>query len=269
MPKNSSLQINNEDDQPKQAESKKKKSPSMKDYLNMLKYYYLPVATLAIFLFIAAFAVYPSIADLSATMSHLGELRTSSKEKDDEIGKLQVLEADATQTNQYLNAINKIAPIRETNVVDFQKDIRGVANTNRLDVEDARGGEEIISDDNSIYQFQLVEVPMNFTLVGSFEDMKQFLSDIYNLSNDFIVIEDMQFSRTNQNNDKWSMDITLVKYQFIEKEEAKNDSPTSSNVVVVVEEQKTPTAVSEVPIDARPNQKVLDFLDNKYLSKEN
>jgi|GEM_PF-6983226 len=237
---------------------KSKKKLSSKEmfqyYLYSLRFYYVPVFIVAIFLFIGIFAVYPSTLSLLESMSTITDLQDDVDAKEQRIEKLEQLQDKSTQTHQYLQYINKIAPIEKTNVTNFQTAIKQVAKENNLVVEDAIGGEEIISDEGGSSPFQLVEVPMNFTLVGSFGDLKRFLTNIY-LGENFIIIQRMDLAKSQQEASVWTMQITLVKYQFVEPNEAQTE-------VQIVAPASTEEVYSE---DQVPNQDVLNFLDEKYI----
>lgn len=232
----------------KQTNTKKKKEKRTSDYyVHILKFYYLPVFIVMIFLLVAVFAVLPSLKSLLSNYSELNNLKNEVKDKDAKIEQLKALKNRSTQTEAYLASINKIAPVQKTNVTEFQNSIKNTAKSNRLSIQSARGGEEIVSDQQNTGSFQLVEIPMYFVFSGNFLDLKNFLNDLYQ-GEDFIIIEKMDLSKADKSTE-WKMDLTLVKYQFIQK-----DSDTS----IVLN-------VNDLSTDLVPSEQVLQFLQEKYI----
>jgi Tfp pilus assembly protein PilO len=226
---------------------------SFRDYLSALRFYYVPVFIIAAFLALAVFAVYPSMVDLINNYGKYNELKADVEAQDARIVKLKELENESASTEEYLTYIDKIAPIEKTNVADFQSTIKEVASNNRLTIKNSRGGEEIISDDTSTSSLQLIEVPINYTIVGPFANLKNFLSDIYK-KDDFIIIQNMDFSRESESTNAWNMQITLVKYQF-NVSDTQTETPDTNLVDVRLE-------------NFVPNEQVLEFLNEKYINPQ-
>ncbi len=231
-----------------------KKKSTMEDYVNTVKYYYLPILILAIFFLILFIGVLPSLSTLFNNLGELDSIQNTVEQRDQKIKDLKVLEANSSQNQTYLDQIKRIAPVEKTNVVAFQTAIRNIAKSNRLTVEDSTAGEARVSNstDTEKKGLELIEVPTEFNLTGKFEDIKNFLSAIYEQS-DFIVIHEMEFTK-DVDTDNWRIQVILVKYQFAE--------PTGDSAQFVFSQY---SSISE---KITPNKKVLDFLDFKYLEDE-
>ena len=144
---------------------------------------------------VGIFAVYPSVTTLFDNFSKVDELKLNSEKKQERISKLEALREGSGKTQEYLSYINRIAPIEKTRVTDFQGSISKISQQNNLEIKSARGGEEIIQEENSTdTSTLLVEVPMHFSITGPFQNLKNFLSDIYK-GDDFIIIEEMELSK--------------------------------------------------------------------------
>jgi len=235
-------------------------------YIFMFRFYFFPIFILAVFLLVGIFAVYPSVTTLFDNFSKVDELKLNSEKKQERISKLEALREGSGKTQEYLSYINRIAPIEKTRVTDFQGSISKISQQNNLEIKSARGGEEIIQEENSTdTSTLLVEVPMHFSITGPFQNLKNFLSDIYK-GDDFIIIEEMELSKEDSSSD-WTMQITLVKYQFISQEKIPDESgvdPGSSGDQLP--EEANPEEVNLE--DFIPNQDVLKFLDEKYINAE-
>lgn len=223
-----------------------------KDYWEDIKFYYLPIIIVVIFFLILILGVYPALSLLLNNIEELGTIRDEVDKKDEKIIVLKDLQSKSGVTNKYLDSINKIAPVDQTNVADFQTSIKNVATQNKLTLIDATSGEEIIANEESNMNFlQLIEVPTQFELEGTFTNLRKFLIDIYN-GEDFIIIQEMEFRKA-EGATNWKMDVTFAKYQFIESEATQTDQYNEY------------TKISEV---SRPDKSVLEFLDDKYIDSE-
>lgn len=222
-------------------------------WLNDIKFYYGPLIVLLVFFLIIRFGVYGAITNTFGDISEIDKIKTDVKRQTETIKTLESIRQKSSNTKNYLYNINKIAPIEQTNVSNYQTGIRNIALLNALIVKEAMSGEEILAqDEGTESNIQLVQVPTTFRLEGSFDSLKKFLADIYN-GEDFIIIEEMSFNK-DASSDKWSMEIVFVKYQFIEN--IKESDTSFYDEYVLVSE------------NLRPNEYVIDFLDQKYIDTQ-
>lgn len=250
--------LESEDPNLKPKEKKSEKKEKTTDYINLLRVYILPLIVVGIFLVVLVLGAFPSLRDVLDGNNERGTLQKELENKQDRLQDLKELANDSTKTSLYLESINLIAPVENTNVTQFQTDIKKIATDNDLEVTSARAGERIVavsendedvSSSESSGSLQLVEVPSQFTLEGGFVDVKSFLTDIYDFDS-FIIIEQMDFSRDIDDTDRWTVDLVLTKYQFNE--------PTQGEVEFYA-------SYLAVPERAQPEEIVIKFLDEQYL----
>ena len=148
-------------------------------YIFMFRFYFFPIFILAVFLLVGIFAVYPSVTTLFDNFSKVDELKLNSEKKQERISKLEALREGSGKTQEYLSYINRIAPIEKTRVTDFQGSISKISQQNNLEIKSARGGEEIIQEENSTdTSTLLVDVPMHFSITGPFQNLKTEIEDL-------------------------------------------------------------------------------------------
>lgn len=228
------------------------KKRTSKDYVNMFKFYYLPIIVIAVFFGIMIKGTYPSLTGIFDTNDEIDAIQTKVEQMDKRLVLLNGLKERGTEIDEYLQHINQIAPVEKTKVTEFQQSVKAVAEQSNLEVIDSRAGEEIIrTDDEEAQQdIALVEIPAEFTLLGDFSRIKNFLTEIYQ-GGDFIVIHEMSFEKVQQKyGEAWQLKIILVKYQFIE--------PIVDESIGIID------TYNSVPEEARPDQTVLEFIDKKY-----
>ncbi|MBN1331621.1 type 4a pilus biogenesis protein PilO [Candidatus Dojkabacteria bacterium] len=241
----------------------KKKTTSERgvdEYLRLLKFYYLPIFVLVIFFVIMIFGLIPSLNSIYNNYSQRNTVKKAVERQEVTIANLVQLKNDSNEINQYLESINTIAPVQVTNVTEFQESIKTLATTNGIATKQANTRELIYSEDGSqsgqVSYLQLVEVPSDFVFAGSFEDIRTFLGALYE-QDEFIVIEEMSFAKPVNSSD-WELSITLNKYQFQINETVLTGSDQTA--------QTAPNYLAE-PESAKPDQNVIDFIDKKYLNK--
>ncbi len=224
-----------------------KDKKNLQDYIRLFKLYYLPIIVIVFFILIVVIGIIPSVRRIQGDLNSLDKVNKEFTLKQDKLENLKQLKLQSSSTRQYLLFINKIAPVEKTNVSQFQQAIFDVAKKDNLNIIDAEGGEEIVitKDEDSI--LQLIEIPITFNIVGSFYNLKTFLSDIYK-QDDFIIIKEMDFSRVSNTSPDWKLKVTLIKYQFVESDD----------------EENFVKLYSKIPSEVRPNQTVLEFLQKKY-----
>lgn len=248
--------------------SKLKESKSVGEFV---KFYLVPIAMFSVSIIIIFFVIFPSVQGITRT---LGEISTQKQEhaRLSEIRtKRLALEAETSTQEADLATINALIPQSQTQVVDFSEKIRKTAETNRLEIKESLVGEEVtggqaqnVQTSQNVKGLEMVELPAKFTVAGSFNNIRNFLTNIFG-GDDFIIIKNMelrkQFGATvdpngdqetfsRQNTDEWWMSITLVKYQF--------------RVTADTTEADLDASYFLVPETARANPEVLKFINENY-----
>ncbi|MFW5702464.1 MAG: hypothetical protein ACOCXP_00675 [Candidatus Dojkabacteria bacterium] len=234
-----------------------------------LKLYGVPIATLAFSVIVIIFFTLPQVNGISSTLSLISE-QQDEYERLGTIRESRLRLADLTNQQQAdLAKIDSIIPQQQTEVVDFSEDIRRLAEQNRLNLTDSVVGEVVTANSQSPVQnplpdapagLELVELPADFSLSGDFSNIQSFLSDIFG-AEDFIIVKEMELIKRAQGDsegsefsleqtDSWNMDITLAKYQF-----RLGANTTEENVT---------QTYFRVPESQRPDQQVLDFMNENY-----
>ncbi len=227
-----------------------KEKSSANDWVKNIKFYYAPLIILCVFFALVRFGVYGAISSTFDNLTKIDKLQEDVTRQNETIKTLDELRKKSGDTKNYLFYINRIVPIEQTNVSNYQTSIRNIALLNNLNVREARSGEEILANSEDVEaKLQLIQVPTTFQIEGGFESIKKFLTDIYN-GDDFIIIEEMSFSK-DAASDRWAMEIVFVKYQFIE-----NDG--NQEVTVYDEYLRVPETI-------RADKFVIEFLENKYI----
>jgi hypothetical protein len=74
-----------------------------------------------------------------------------------------------------------------------------------------RGNDSEVDNIDVQNRLTLKEIPNQFELQGTLDQMFTFIAELSKLQ-DFIIVQNLELDRTNT--DIWVMNITLVKYQF-------------------------------------------------------
>jgi hypothetical protein len=251
--------------------SKQKEKNGPKSLEEVTKLYLIPLLMVIITILLLFFLVLPQVNGLTDTLS----LINAEQEEYTRLREIEQNRSNLAQiTNQQqadLAKIDSIIPQSQTAVVDFSESIREKARQNRLVVNESVVGEIVTATPRGISGggaggnqpgLELVELPSEFSLSGRFNNIQGFLSDIFG-GEDFIVIKEMTLNRrvvnqeeagdtsfSQSNTDNWSLNLVLVKYQF-------RLAPTAS-------EEDLQRSYFSVPENLRPNQEVLEFINENY-----
>ncbi len=226
--------------EPTESEKKEKEPLTPKRFLNLFKFYVLPVISVIIFFVIIIFGLYPTFLDLFSRLNHIDELSKESQALNVRIATFQDLRTHGIRTQGYLTLIESIVPSRQTEVVNFQQKIKKLAEDQQLRVDQPTTGESIITPTKG--SLGLIEVPSKFTVIGELDKIKTFLAEL-DKGEDFLVINQMKLTRLDEGD--WELKVTFVKYQFQQQ-----------------------TGVDEiflkVPETSQPDKDVLEFIKDRY-----
>lgn len=249
---------------------------------DILNYYLLPLGVFVVSLLLVIFVLLPQVGDV---LTKLSEISTYTEDYNKLLENRQRRISLSTVTNDQksvLGQINKLIPQSQTAVVDFSESVRTLATGNRLQVLESVAGEVVtvntnITDDissNTDTKIELVELPAKFTMRGRFENVRKFLSDLYE-SGDFIIVKEMELRQVTQADtsassqqgsnvnrsslfqttlpeNNWTIEVTLTKYQFRVSGETDADSLRS--------------VYFNIPDGVRPATEVVDFIKRNYPS---
>lgn len=207
----------------------------------IFRFYILPILSIGFFVTIAIFGIYPSIKNTFAMLRKIDDMKNDSVELDNKLAVLKNLRGKRTTIEAYLTIIDGIVPAKTTEVVNFQIKIKELAIKNGLESSDTRTGENIIVSNEGM--LGLVEIPSEFKLSGTLENVKKFLTEL-DKGEDFLVINEMDLAR--QGNDSWGLRVIFIKYQFQE---------------ITEEDKKLFTNISDSSLS---NTDVLDFIKVRY-----
>ena len=234
---------------PEIGRKKKKKNFTLKDASKWFRYYILPIVAILLLGSIGFVGIYPSISLVFENLDEIDELRKKSEGLGDEIAALEQLQAGQVRAAAYLQLLDEIIPSENTEVVDYQENIKDIAQENGLRLIESTTGETILlSDEEDSSKLGLIEVPSQFTLQGNLGDIKNFLGGL-DKGDDFIVINEMSLSRVTIDEveqSDWVLEIVFVKYQF--QEVALTDA----------------TIFEDISEKASPNEEVLNFMRDRF-----
>lgn len=207
----------------------------------ILKLYVLPIATLIIFTSIVVFMVLPAVSGLFAGMDEISRLNNTVKQKDVELSQLQNLQSREAQLDLDLSAIARIVPTGRTEVVNFQLRVVSLASQFGLQVSEVETAEQVLqTGEENISALGIIEIPSNFTITGSLEQIKAFILSLETID-DFVIIGEMVVGADRQTAGLWNLDLLLIKYQF--------QNPDEQNQLL--------EAYSRVPITAEADEEIL------------
>lgn len=228
----------------------------------LAKLYLLPISTLIIFIGMWLILIFPAIGNIFADLDKATQINSEITERDELISKLQILSSNSS-TNTDLGLVNSIAPTGISEVTDFQRRLVALAISNSLVVSETATAESRLvssSGNDTSEGVGLIEIPSRFRIQGKLSNIKNFIAQINSLG-DFVIIGEMNLQLTstlqNQNqesvfsptlNDDWTLNLTLVKYQF--------QRPTEENKLVQIFQNVDPNQ----SLDAS----VLEFIRTKF-----
>lgn len=191
--------------------SENKKLKKDDDLLRDIRKNGIPLISIIATIAIGIFLIKPNIDTLSPNIQKKKNMELSLQELKFELKDLEEVERSRELDDDLLNQLDILIPTKKTKVVEFDTKIKelGVQAGVKMDEETEAG--ETISNKDEEDQLTLVQLPVTFSMVGNFENLRNMLSLIYN-SDDFIVISEM--SLTNQEEEA-KMELVLSKYQYL------------------------------------------------------
>jgi hypothetical protein len=224
--------------------------------LDELLYYITPVISIIAFILIMIYGVIPNASSMSDKVIAVNYLITQDTEIKARIVKLEGIKNDLTNLQTTLSEIDSIVPEGKTEVVKFSQRIRDAINLNMSSVtgpaitmNDIKTGETQLTTatGSQVAGLTINQVPTQFTFSGGLPRFRQFFKNLYS-GQDFFVVDKMNLSY-DASSQQWYGDVSLVKYQF--------------NVADTFNAAQIYGSVSE---NTNPNQKVIDFIQTKFVN---
>jgi Tfp pilus assembly protein PilO len=244
----------------------KKESENLQlGWQKMLQLYAIPIIVIGIFAGIVFTLIIPSIGTIFAELGEADRLEEQVVDLNKRLAELEVVRSNSEIILADLATIEEVIPERVTEVVNFQQKITRIArNQYGLDVSQAETGETLLSsavespDNPAAEALAVIEIPSTFSMTGTLNDIRGFISAVQKTS-DFIIIGEMELT-SNESTDEapiakldsgnWRLDITLIKYQF----------------PVANENNNLEEIYSQVPPTVQINRAVIDYIQSKLNS---
>jgi hypothetical protein len=251
----------------KRAEKEKERAALRnKELVHFIKFYALPIFSAVVFFSIIFLTVIPNIRYIFTTLDEIDELRVEERHLNQRIDKLVDLRNQNAQRSELIAQINFLIPTGRSEVVRFRERVANTTEQEQLNLESVRAGETLIDTETAtvaaVGDFKLIQIPSEFNMTGEFNNFRNFLLGLYD-GDDFFIVDEMQLSyspgveRSNQFNQVqmsdpfWTGIFNLTKYQFFADENFDAD-----------------TAFGSISEDEIPNNLVIKFLEDKFISSE-
>jgi Tfp pilus assembly protein PilO len=189
----------------------KKKEKKKTNYFKLAKIYVLPIFSIILFLVIIIGFVIPKASQILSQLNEISELDQQINAEKAEVTALTALDSQINTINSDLAVLNQLAPTGNTEVTKFQKKISDLVVSIGLASTNERGNDSEVDNIDVQNRLTLKEIPNQFELQGTLDQMFTFIAELSKLQ-DFIIVQNLELDRTNT--DIWVMNITLVKYQF-------------------------------------------------------
>lgn len=251
--------------QEEQEAAKKKRS-----LIQAVTYYALPLVSIAVFIGVLVIGTIPSIKSI---LNRYNELKGKQEEivgLEGEIESLEELKANESQITSDLAIIDSIVPSAKTQVAKFVGEIDTLAQEHSLAESSYESGEQIQQleeeiEEQSEGEAALIHIPTNSAYIATFDNIKNFLSALYE-KKDFIIVSELimqgrkareyiasqQLDQgelvtidTSLSSVDWTMEVTFEKYQF------------GKGFAQYIGENL-------VPISADPNEETLEYIRSRY-----
>lgn len=229
-------------------------NPDKLSQTTKLSEYAFPIIAVLSFALILIFLTIPSINKLFDSHDEREYALQELDQKKTELEDLKELR-NMNQTNkELLERLQRIIPTSQTEVVNFVSKVEQISTETSVQFSDPLAGERLIvdsaganagnrADDKNL---KLIQIPINFTLLGALDNFRSLLGKIYN-NDDFIVMTKMQLDNRSIEAAGAKMDLELSKYQY--------SKPVS--------EEDYNTLLRNIPYTERPDQEVIDFIKRK------
>lgn len=236
------------------------KSFNLSESLKEMLFYVLPIFSFGFFLLILFGAILPTIQNITDTNAAVDSLKQQDQALKQRITTINNLSNNNAKTEEILQKINAIIPTGRTEVVKFGERIDASIAAHSLVSNKRTIGETVLvnsSDQNTATQAQtsdtsasvlpLSDIPTQFDIQGTYENIRSFFIDLYK-GQDFFVVDNMDLTSTSTGDD-WNGKVSLVKYQF---SPSANFDPVKAFLGI---DESSPL-----------NQQVLDFLEQKFIN---
>ncbi len=238
--------------------SKKKKKTKSSNFIKILRLYIIPIISVIVFIGIIVGFVFPKVSDIFSELDEINTLNNQIAEKNNTLSQLSSISSRSVIILDQLSIINSIAPSGTTEVVNFRDRITALALKSNLEISSQRFSEVVEPNlsnlpeggNNYIGVVGLQEVPSEFKMNGTLNNIKNFLQSLDQLE-DFVVVKEMKlnFSDSDYNNIEqkpWSFEIQVVKYQFSDKDS-----------------EELQTVYKRIPLTAQIDEKVKQYIESR------
>jgi cell division protein FtsL len=261
LPKKSVHELVKEEEKKNEKNSKKKRS-----FLGLIVFYSLPLASIAIFIGLFVFVIFPLVRGIMDYNEEIKEKEEEIEDLEDEIATLEELEDSSLQTQDDLETINEIVPTGKVEVTKFVKEVLDIAEQQGLEQSSQSTGETIEEfDDDEDQRAAIIRVLTTSEYVASLDDIQDFLNALYK-KDDFIIVHSLELQghaareyyeslqeeqgleverRSGLSINDWTMEVTFEKYSFGEDFDE-----------YILE--------SNYDIDDEPDESVLKFIRDRY-----
>ena len=171
--------------------------------------------------------VFPNVISIFSILDEISQKNDDYSQKLTMLNDLKTLNSSSSTIISQLNSVNKITTADQTEVVKFRNKITEVILSNNLNIfsQQLTETDPTIITNGETQSINLKEVPFTFKIEGSYNDIVKFFNDL-SVINDFVIIKEMTFSRTDtlakDNSTVWLLNLVLVKYQFDSSESLKD-----------------------------------------------
>lgn len=245
-------QAENTDQKP---DPKKEEDKLAIDWRKIIRLFIVPIVAISVFLGLLFFLILPEISNTFNKLDDLTAIRERTEGVTEITSQLATLNTNMPQLQADLDAVDKIAPVGNTEVVLFQQKIAELAKKNNLVIVSSQTEEQVLSVEGDNPILGINEIPSTFSLNGLFANIQSFIEQIQTLE-DFVIIGEMQIKaidsvgpeRLTDQTLQWNIQITLIKYQFQEPNE----------------QNKLAEAYLQVPPTVDIEEKILEFIRAKF-----
>jgi Tfp pilus assembly protein PilO len=196
---------------------KNSKPKKPRDRKTLVKIYIIPVLAIMLFFYIIFGLIFQKISGIFNQLDEIESKQFELDNREQEIASLQSAIDNLDVLQNSLTILNSLAPSAQTEVVEFQEKVEFLAIQNNLTITSQRLNDQA-SDSTDLTVLDLKQIPSVFEIVGSKEDIDDFIDD-FSLIDDFIVVREMQYSGSVED-DTWRLELTTIKYQFGESDGA-------------------------------------------------
>lgn len=174
---------------------------------------------IVLFLVFAASIFLVIIPRISAMLAKLDEINKNSAGLEEINTKIKTFSSiNFEETTSLLSIIREIAPSSNTDITNFQNEIRStIENIGGITLVNLKlRDDELSQDPELVGPLQLREVPIDIELVSTKDNLQLFLDTITS-GNDFVTVSQMSFKKIEQaDEENWRMNLSLIKSQFVE-----------------------------------------------------